>query len=107
MIGNIRNQENCDFEEMGKIVYLPKSVNGSKINQIGLLGIKIVEGFVILLIVCDNEQYLIELGEYEDNKVKYNGRFFFNGTYNFLVIPSTVLSLVNFKNSREMSVFTK
>ena len=46
-----------------------KSVNGSKINQIGLLGIKIVEGFVILLIVCDNEQYKIELGEYEDNKV--------------------------------------
>lgn len=46
-----------------------KSVNGSKINQIGLLGIKIVEGFVILLIVCDNEQYIIELGEYEDNKV--------------------------------------
>ena len=37
MIGNIKNQDNRDFEEIGKVVYFPKSVNGSKTSQIGLL----------------------------------------------------------------------
>lgn len=72
-----------------------------------IIGIKIIEGFVILLIICDNEQYVIEIGEFEDNHMKYNGRFFYKGTYNFFTIPSTVMALVNFKNSREISVFSK
>lgn len=33
MIGNIKNQDNRDFEEIGKIGYFPKSVNGSKTSR--------------------------------------------------------------------------
>ena len=108
MIGNIKNQENCevktkvdrDFFEIGKIAYFSKSENGSRQHQIGGLGFKTVLGIIVPLILCDDELFIIEMGEFEDNDIIFNGRFFYEGKYRYLIIPSNIISIFNPKDSR-------
>ena len=121
MIGNIKNQENCevktkvdrDFFEIGKIAYFSKSENGSRQHQIGGLGFKTVIGVIVPLILCDDELFIIEMGEFEDNDTIFNGRFFYEGKYRYMIIPSNITSLWDTKDSRnsggpmEVHVFSK
>ena len=123
MIGNLRNQENSDvnvkteidrnFVEIGKIAYFSKGENGNRQHQIGGLGIKTVLGVIVPLILCGDELYIIEIGEFEDNGTKFNGRFFYEGKYRNIIIPSNIISILNSKDSRgsgdpmEVHIFSK
>ena len=101
MIGNVRNQENNeigidkDFVEIGKIAYFTKSENGNRQHQIGGLGIKIVQKVIIPLILCDKELYIVEIGEFEDDDTKFNGRFFYEGKFRYMIVPSSVMKILN------------
>ena len=114
MIGNLRNQENIDadqnkeidrdFVEIGKIAYFSKNENGSRQDKIGSLGIKIVQGVIIPLILCDKDLYIVETGEFEDNDTKFNGRFFYEGKFRYMIIPSSIISILSSKDSRDSNV---